>query len=327
VELVRLPGLTPCGWTANVDGAADQAEDLFNGPEAGTMSASERRGTSIRIYLADGTPEGLRVLDKPNWTGVAIACSRAQYPQIRHREELNRAGIYVLIGDAEGPGAQATIYVGEAELLRKRLDQQQQAKDFWTRFVAFASKDGSLNKVHGLYLESRLVGLANSAKRAVVDNGNAPVPPQLSEPERADGDTFLDEMLVFFPLVGVSAFEMADASTTDARVLHLKGPDTIARGYDTPEGFRVLAGATGRIETVPSIHAYLIAKRDQMIEAGLLAPEAGVLRLTQDYAFDSPSQAAAVLLGRSANGRTEWTDENGRTLKSIQEGAVASEPT
>ena len=48
----------------------------------------------------------------------------------------------------------------------------------------------------------------------------------------------------------------------------------------------------------------------------------GYLRLTQDYKFSSPSTAAAVLLGRNANGRIEWKTATGETLKEIQEKAV-----
>ena len=42
-------------------------------------------------------------------------------------------------------------------------------------------------------------------------------------------------------------------------------------------------------------------------------------RLAQDYTFNSPSTAAGVLLGRSANGRIEWKDAKGRSLKESQE--------
>ena len=37
-----------------------------------------------------------------------------------------------------------------------------------------------------------------------------------------------------------------------------------------------------------------------------------------DYVFTSPSTAAAVELGRSANGRIEWKDAQVRTLKELQ---------
>jgi hypothetical protein len=40
---------------------------------------------------------------------------------------------------------------------------------------------------------------------------------------------------------------------------------------------------------------------------------------TQDYVFGSPSTAAAVVQGRNANGRVDWKDHNGRTLKDLQE--------
>ena len=42
----------------------------------------------------------------------------------------------------------------------------------------------------------------------------------------------------------------------------------------------------------------------------------------KDYTFNSPSNAAGVLLGRTANGRIEWKDASGRSLKQIQEAAA-----
>lgn len=38
-----------------------------------------------------------------------------------------------------------------------------------------------------------------------------------------------------------------------------------------------------------------------------------------DYAFSSPSMAAAVVLGESANGRIDWKDGSGQTLEGSQE--------
>jgi uncharacterized protein DUF4357 len=43
------------------------------------------------------------------------------------------------------------------------------------------------------------------------------------------------------------------------------------------------------------------------------------LRFSQDYTFGSPSTASAIVLGRSSNGRTDWKDASGRTLKQLQE--------
>ena len=52
---------------------------------------------------------------------------------------------------------------------------------------------------------------------------------------------------------------------------------------------------------------------------GVLAMQGALYQFTQDYTFSAPSTAAAVVLGRSANGRVEWKAVDGRTLKEIQE--------
>jgi hypothetical protein len=43
------------------------------------------------------------------------------------------------------------------------------------------------------------------------------------------------------------------------------------------------------------------------------------LDFAQDYLFNSPSTAAGVVQGRSANGRIDWKDNSGRTLREFQE--------
>ena len=62
--------------------------------------------------------------------------------------------------------------------------------------------------------------------------------------------------------------------------------------------------------------------RQELIANGVLAPDAAGFRFTQDYVFSSPSTAAAVVLGRSANGRIEWRDSNRQTLKDLQTRAA-----
>ena len=58
------------------------------------------------------------------------------------------------------------------------------------------------------------------------------------------------------------------------------------------------------------------------MDRGIIVPDGETLKLGQDYTFDSPSTAAGVLLGRSTNGRVEWKDAEGLTLKQIQTSGV-----
>jgi hypothetical protein len=291
-------------------------------------------GASIRIFLVDGTSNGLRLVEKSNWTGLGIVCPRSEYGQARQRPEFDRPGVYVLVGP--GGSALPQIYIGEGNELRDRLDSHQRGKDFWTWFVAFTSKDGNLNKAHVSHLESRLVGLATAAKRSEVSNGNAPTLPPLSEADTADVENFLREMLLICPVLEVSAFQISSTKEssqsahavagTQHATLYLSGPETEATGTDAPEGFIVNAQSRGRLKTVPSMFQWLLNIRQSLMEQAILIEDGEQLVLAQDYAFDSPSSAAGVLLGRAANGRTEWKDAHGQTLKELQAQAVAAFP-
>jgi hypothetical protein len=231
-------------------------------------------------------------------------------------------GVYVLIGPSEGGIKTDRIYVGEAEVLKSRLDQHQKGKDFWTRAVVFTAKDANLNKAHVKYLEARLIDIATDANRSELDNGAAPTLPSLSESDLASMESFLDDMLLIYPVLGLNAFERHDeAVAASAERLFLKGKAT-AEGRETSDGFVVLRGALARTETMPTIHAYAMEIRNSFVNGGLFIKDGEHYRLTEDYEFGSPSTAAMVLLGRTANGRIEWKTTDGVTLKTLQEQAI-----
>ncbi len=283
------------------------------------MIDSTTRPTSIRIFLADGTPEGIRIVEKSNWTGRAVVASRAQLTEALLRDELARPGVYVLVGP--GAGGMSRIYIGEADVLRDRLKQHAKQKDFWTRFVAFTSTDENLNKAHVRYLEYRLVALAKAANQWEISNHAVPAEPPLSEADRADAEWFLGEMLVIYPILGVDAFESAAEEATGTEggeVLTLSQSGAEGKGRETKDGFVVLAGSRARASEMNSIHDYLRELRKQLLGKGVLAPDADHLVFTQDFRFASPSTAAGVLVGRAANGRTAWKTSDGKTLKMIQ---------
>jgi hypothetical protein len=285
-----------------------------------------RRGVSVKLFLVDGTPEGLRLVEKSNWTGIGLMCSRAQFADAQKRPEFDRPCVYVLLGPNESDG-QPRIYIGEADLGRLRISQHAKNFDFWTHLILFTSKDSNLNKAHVKYIESQLVGLAQKAKRAHLENKNQPPSPQLAESDIADVESFLDDMLTLYPLLGLSAFEVVksagDMGTAPGRVLFLVGKGAKATGRETPEGVVVLAGSQARLDEVDSIHSFGSNIRATLTESGVLRVEAGHLVFTQDYTFASPSTAAMVLLGRTANGRIEWKTEAGKTLKAVQDETLS----
>ena len=279
---------------------------------------------SLRIFVADGDPDGLRIVDKSNWIGKALVFPRALLPQVKARPELAQTGVYLLLGprpDGEGD----MLYVGEGDPIRPRLESHYAQKDFWTRAIGFTTTTaGQLNKAHVQFLESRLIALARAAKRMPLDNANQPAEPSLSEADRADMEVFLGHMLGMLPVLGVHAFEQAPKAPAvkAGPVLSCKGKGVQATGYEASQGFVVRAGSQAVVDSAPSMAQHvrgMFDLRQELISNGVLAMQGGLFQFTQDYTFSAPSTAAAVVLGRSANGRVEWKASDGRTLKEIQE--------
>lgn len=284
------------------------------------------RPLTVRIILADGTPEGVRKVSISSWNGSAVVCSRAQYPTVRDLEDFGRPGVYILEGEDEHDGS-TRIYVGEADTLRERMPGHSK-RPFWRRIIAFSSKDEFFNKAHVQYVEARLVSIATQAKRASLDNKNAPQLPRISEADVADCERFLDHMLLLMPILGVTAFELPRAATVDpvksarSEPLFLTVDKVVAEGRNTSGGFLVLKGAKGRLHTLPSATPALVNHRRVLVERGVLRTEPEALVLTQDYVFSSSSTAAAVFIGGGGPGPLKWKTKDGRTLREVEERAM-----
>lgn len=279
------------------------------------------RPTSIRIFLAEGRPEGLRIVEKSNWTGRAVVAGRGQVEAALARPELGQPGVYVLTGPVED--GLPRVYVGEADVLRNRLIRHVSGKDFWTRFVAFVSTNESLNKAYIRYIEARLLELAGQAKQWAVENTQFPPRPPLSEPDQADAEWFLQEMLVIFPLLGVDAFEVASSTASVEQEgsnppLFLDERGAVGQGREVGDGFVIFAGSRARAKEVPSISQGTRQMRAELLANGVLKASGEHLVFTQDYRFGSPSAASCVLVAGSSNGRRAWKDEQGRALKALQ---------
>lgn len=277
---------------------------------------------TLKIFVADGDPDGLRIVERSNWIGRALMFPRPLLPQVKTRAEFSQTGVYLLLGPrTEGEGEM--LYVGEGDPVRPRLESHFSQKDFWTRAVFFVAGPGQLNKAHVQFLEAQLIQRAKAAKKLPLDNANTPTEPSLSEADRADMQVFLEHMLGMLPVLGIHAFEQtAAAPASDAvALLTCKGRGLVARGYESTQGFVVKAGSQAALESVPSMKEHVRGMydvRQELIENEVLKPVGGLYEFAQDYTFSSPSTAAAVVLGRSANGRVEWKDATGRTLKEMQ---------
>jgi hypothetical protein len=285
------------------------------------MAELQLRPFFIRVLVPTGDPDGLRIVEKSNWTGVGVVFNRTNYKEVVSRGELEKTGVYVLVGTSND-SILPTLYIGEGDPVKNRLNQHYGKKDFWEWAVFFVAKDDSLNKAHVQHLEAELLRLAREAKQCKLDNGQGALVPTLSEAELALADSFLHDILSIFPLLGLGVFEKTVTTKKSGNQLTIISKGIKASGYEDAKGFVVVKGSQVVKAETNTIHQYLSTLRKDFLAQGVIVDQGQQYAFSQDQVFTSPSTAAGVILGRSANGRTEWKNSDGKTLKHLQEEAA-----
>ena len=90
------------------------------------------------------------------------------------------------------------------------------------------------------------------------------------------------------------------------------------QGEPTSDGFVVFKNSKAAGSTVVSMTQNFITLRQKLIEEAVLLNKGEYFEFPEDYIFSSPSTAASIVLGRNANGLTEWKLKDGRTLKEFE---------
>ena len=166
---------------------------------------------------------------------------------------------------------------------------------------------------------------ADQAGRFTLDQNQAGGS-KLPGSDREDMEVFLSHIRQLLPVLGSDllvpiAQPAAKQQSGGTLFCRMKGAE--GRGHRTPDGFVVLQGSTAVLQERQSAKRwpYVVALREKLIAEGTLVQKDGFYRFTKDVEFSSPSAAAAVIEGGSANGLIEWRTEDGRVLKEFDEGA------
>ncbi|MGO4910384.1 GIY-YIG nuclease family protein [Pseudorhodobacter sp. W20_MBD10_FR17] len=275
------------------------------------------KGRSVKLFLAEGSATGILTAEIINWTGHALAAPRTRLEAALKREELKRTGIYILYSDSFGADL-PSVYVGEGDdfSVRLRIHSRDNEKDYWDRFIAVTSKDMNLTKAHVKYLEGRLISLLTDAKKCELQNKTEPTFDKLPEADISDMETFLEELQLVLPVIGVDFFRKPQIrpqpnfppeEPQTKFYLRNSAKGIIATAVEADGEFVILAGATGSLNVAPSFNDRNRNQRDQALESGRAVKlDDKTFRLQQDIGFTSPSAAAVFLFGTSRNGRTDW---------------------
>ena len=172
-------------------------------------------------------------------------------------------------------------------------------------------------------MESRLLAEAEKINRFKLEQNQAGGS-KLPESDREDMEVFLTRVRQLLPVLGsdiLSPIAQSAAKTQPGGVLFCRIKGAEGRGQRTANGFVVFQGSTAVREERPSTeaHPYLVVQRKQLIDDGTLVEKGAFLVFTKDSEFSSPSAAAVVIHGGSANGLTAWKTVTGESLKELDE--------
>jgi hypothetical protein len=288
-------------------------------------------GRSLELYYIDGRADGMLTAELFNWTGHVMMAPRTQIAEALARPEASYAGVYLLIGEEEG---EPRAYVGEGEDISARIRSHDVRKEWWTSAVLITAAANKLNKAHVRYLEARLIAEARAIGRVPLDNSTNPVPAMLSEADVAKMEAFLENLFIVLPAVRVDMFiQRSRPSKADTAIAPLvaqaagdkegvrfvlrggrHGLDATARLRDGE--FVVEAGSLARASWVGVEYNSYAPLYAELERGGIIVPKGDHRVFATDYAFRSPSAAAAVVKGRSTNGATAWKEgQSGLTYK------------
>lgn len=297
-------------------------------------------GKSIRIFLVDGSVTGLKFGEVVNHTIQAISCPRNRFAELSDYSEAKRPGVYFLFGLDEETG-DPKVYIGEAENVLDRLQNHILLKDFWSEVILFISKDENLTKSHVKYLESRIIQISFEINRYKVENYNQP---QLSSLPRPDRDA-MEEFLVYIKLLlGVLGHKLLEelisppnktsseqlvgnqttqniAVNVNDLELSLNVGTVKAKAYMTDEGIVVLKGSAAVKDLQSSLTGGYVTIRERLVSKGIIQMDDNKYIFQENYLFPSPSQAASIIVGYSINGREHWRNNQGVSLKEIENRA------
>ena len=287
------------------------------------MNADSMVPKTIQIFLPSGDPRGIRIAEVTTRIVQVIEVPRSRLKEFFAMPECQQVGLYFLCGNADGADG-PKVYIGQTGNLKQRLTKHNKSeeKDFWDRVLIVLSRTNSLTQTHALFLEWHCLQAVRTAGRYSDENGNSGTRPHTPLPLEADCLEIYETASTLLATLGQPLFLPLSGSqeTDDQQIYYCKKSEADGRGLYTEEGFVVLKGSSGRIDSVASFKdSPPEKKRQSLLNSGVLKEENGRLVFQKDHVFNSPSLAATALMASHANGWTVWVDGDGRPLDHLRQ--------
>ena len=278
---------------------------------------------NLNMLLMDGTANGRIKCTVSNWIGVAFKIPRDKVESFKNRDELKYSGIYFLLGENE-------VYIGQAGnrkngegILKRLLEHKKNSdKNYWSEAVIFTTSNNSHGSTEISFLENKFCNLAINAKRYEVKNNNDPSPGNITEEKEIELEEFSEYVQIVMAMLGYKIFEpltekFVQNSNIETKFYlerNIKNLNTKIKavGKMTADGFIVLKDSQ-----ISPLEDSIISANVKKARRTAKINSENILQ--EDIFFPQPSPAATFVIGKPANGWTEWKTEDGVTLKEFKE--------
>ncbi len=276
--------------------------------------------------MIDGSPTGVKTIELSGWIGKAIVVPRAKLKDIKNRPEMQQPGVYFLFGKDDNEADIA--YIGETENLFDRIANHDTNKDFWEIAIAFTSKWNDLTKWDIKFLESRAIERAKSVKRFNLTNNTTPPRNNLPEYQQAAMEEFLEHIDLLLSASGYLIIKdvqsnIKEFAKSTIYFIHARG--SYGEWIYAEDGFIIRKWSKWRLEETNSFKWRPKQLRWELLEKWVIKIEGNEIIFIEDYIGSSPSLSAALIVGRSINGWTEWKTSKWETLDEIERKSLSSE--
>lgn len=293
-----------------------------------------KNGKNFNLFLMDGEVTGRIKCTLSNWTGIAYKIPRSYLDKCKDRQDLKQSGIYFLFG--KNDNNEDEVYIGQAGIRKNgegvlfRVAEHLKDKVEFSEVVMLTTQNNSFGPTEISYLENKFTNMATYADRFKVRNSNDPNPGNVTEEKESELEDFIDysKMVlgvlgykIFVPIIVEDIKVENKSESEEGQYFYIsrksRKSNRLIEGkcIRTSEGFVVLEGSD-----IDEIDSRAIPKSiAELRNSCKLHNEIINGKIIKNYLFNSPSYAAAFLLGMNTNGRTDWKTKEGITLKELEE--------
>ena len=278
---------------------------------------------TINITLVDNTPQGVQVLTIANriCQAYVVPRTRLHYLTTEQGTLVGKSVLYILLqSQPKGSTQKPQAYIGQTDDIMKRAKDHDSKKAFWDRIILFCASNDEITSTEVEYFEHKAITEALQIEHYDLnENKQIPKGKKIPTHRKAPADDFFEDVRMLLTIIGCdildgSSDKACTSLDTNTPTFYIKGKDADAAGRYSGGKFTVLKGSVFSCTEAPSYTGK--GKRKQFIGEHCTVVS-GLLRLKEDYTFNSPSTAAEYVLGCSANGWITWKNEKGQPLTDV----------